>query len=88
MIPVSKTPFVTEVGDGHIINASGVVPVSDSRFVFVDTTDREALLELNLNPDGTQDGPIVRRRLAGLPVGSVSDPEGIARIGAPTTRST
>ena len=37
-------------------------------------------MELNLNPDGTQDGPVVRRPIVGLAPGALSDPEGIARI--------
>ena len=39
-----------------------------------------ALFELNLNPDGTQDGPTVPRQIVGLAAGAQSDPEGIARI--------
>jgi len=35
---------------------------------------------LNLNPDGTQDGPVLRRSIVGLDTGALSDPEGIARI--------
>ncbi len=80
MISVRSTPFVTAQHDGRIINASGVVPVSSSRFVFIDNNDPTVLLELNLNPDGTQHGPIVRRPLIGLAGGALSDPEGIARI--------
>ncbi|WP_139191202.1 hypothetical protein [Rhodococcus tukisamuensis] len=48
--------------------------------MFIDNSDPRALLELNLNPDGTQDGPIVRRHLVGLAAGALSDPEGIARV--------
>jgi hypothetical protein len=80
MVTVRSTPFVTNHVDGRVINASGVVPVSSARFVFIDNTDPGALVELSLNPDGTQDGPIVPRTLIGLPVGALSDPEGIARI--------
>jgi hypothetical protein len=63
-----------------VVNASGVVPVGPSRFVFIVNTGRGALFELNLKPDDTQDGPTVPRRIVGLAAGALSDPEGIARI--------
>jgi hypothetical protein len=79
LLLVSSTPFVVNPPSPVAINASGVVPVTSSRFVFIDNNDDEALLELNLNPDGTQHGPVVRRPIVGL-AGALSDPEGIARI--------
>jgi len=78
LVLVSSTPFSPP--SAVAINASGVVPVTSSRFVFIDNNDDEALLELNVNPDGTQRGPVVRRPIAGLDRGAMSDPEGIARI--------
>ena len=78
LVLVSSTPFSPP--SAVAINASGVVPVTSSRFVFIDNYDDEALLELNVNPDGTQHGPVVRRPIAGLDRGAMSDPEGIARI--------
>ena len=78
LVLVSSTPFSPP--SAVAINASGVVPVTSSRFVFIDNNDDEALLELNVNPDGTQHGPVVRRPIAGLDRGAMSDPEGIARI--------
>lgn len=80
MLFVSSTPFVVNPPRPLAINASGVVPVTSSRFVFIDNNDAKALLELNLNPDGTQDGPVARRPIVGLAPGALSDPEGIARI--------
>jgi hypothetical protein len=79
MVSVRSTSFANQDG-GRVFNASGVVAVSSSRFVFIDNRDSGALFELNLNPDGTQNGPIVRRQIVGLPAGALSDPEGIARI--------
>jgi hypothetical protein len=66
--------------DGSSFDASGVVPVDGARFVFINDRDPRALFELNLNPDGSQRGPVVRRPIVGLPAGALSDPEGIARI--------
>ena len=54
--------------------------MSPSRFVFIDNTYPWALFELNLNPDGTQQGPIVPRPIIGLGPSGLSDAEGIARI--------
>lgn len=77
---VWQTPFITAVDNGRIINASGVVSVGESRFVFIDNTDPHALLELDLNADGTQKGPLIRRPILGLSGAALSDPEGIAKI--------
>ena len=76
---VSSTAFV-QPNPAVLINASGVVPVGPSRFVFIDNRNHTELLELVLNPDGTQRGPLKRRRMTGLNHGSLSDPEGLTRI--------
>jgi hypothetical protein len=76
---VRSTGFASQQ-PGRIYNASGVVPIGPSRFVFVDNQDHTALFELNLNPDGSQNGLLVPRPIAGLAAGALSDPEGIARI--------
>jgi hypothetical protein len=77
--PVRSTPLARQ-GNKTVFNASGVVPVSSSRFVFIDNRDPMALYELNLNPDGTQHGLTVKRPIVGLDGDELSDPEGIARI--------
>ena len=79
MVPIHSTPLADQNGK-TTFNASGVVPVSSSQFVFIDNADPWALYELNLNPDGTQHGPTVKRRMVGLGAGDLADPEGIARI--------
>ena len=79
MVPVHSTPLAHQNGK-TTFNASGVVPVTSSRFVFIDNADPWGLYELNLNPDGTQHGPTVKRRMVGLGAGDLADPEGIARI--------
>jgi hypothetical protein len=79
MAPVSSTRFANTNGSG-VLNASGVVPVGPTRFVFIDNNNPSVLFELNLNPDGTQRGPIARWPMVGLAGIDLSDPEGIARI--------
>lgn len=79
MVHVSRTRFIVEPPSLAVINASGVVPVASTGFVFIDNTDGETLSELNLNHDGTQHGPVVKRRIVGI-AGALTDPEGIARI--------
>jgi Protein of unknown function (DUF3616) len=54
--------------------------VSPSRFVFIDNAYPWALFELNLNPGGREQGPIVPRPIVGLGPSGLSDAEGIARI--------
>ncbi len=61
-----------------VFNASGIVPVADSRFIFVDNNTNDALLELQLTPDGQAAKPIARLPLQGLPEKSVDDIEDLA----------
>jgi len=70
LVSVRSTPLAHQNGKA-IFNASGVVPVSSSRFVFVDNQDPRALYELNLNPGGARHGPTVKRRIVGLPAGAL-----------------
>lgn len=79
MVTVSSTPLLNQNG-ANVIDASGVVPVSASRFVFIVNSESAELFELNLNADGSQRGPVVPRPIVGLTTGALSDPEGIARI--------
>lgn len=81
MVFVSSTPFAGQ-DPANVFNASGVAPVGSARFIFVDNRKPRALFELNLNPDGSQHGPLVPRRIVGPAAGALSDPEGLARIDA------
>jgi pSer/pThr/pTyr-binding forkhead associated (FHA) protein len=58
-------------------NASGIVPIADSRFIFVENNTNDALFELTLNPDGSKKGPLVARPLRGLAPDSVDDMEAL-----------
>lgn len=79
MVEVSSAAFA-ETNGGIAFNASGVVPIGPARFAFIDNRDPTSLFELRLNPDGSQRGPIIRRRLVGPSPFALSDPEGLARV--------
>src|SRR5882672_10815504 len=62
------------------INASGIVSLADSRFLICDNNTDDALLELDLGPDGRKKGPLIRRPLQGLSPGAIDDMEGMALV--------
>ncbi len=71
---VTPIPF-GEKNDGEDYNASGVVPLGDSRFLFCDNHTTDALYELDLTPDGQKQGRLIRRPLQGLTDNSIDDLE-------------
>ncbi len=73
---ITPIPF-GELNDGDYYNASGVVPLTDSRFLFCDNHVANALYELNLTPDGQKQGSLIRRPLQGLAGDSIDDLEGM-----------
>ena len=58
-------------------NASELVALADSRFLFCDNNVDDAFFELRLGPDGTMAEPLVRRPINGIEAGSIEDMEGI-----------
>jgi hypothetical protein len=58
-------------------NASEVVALADSRFLFCDNNVDDALFELRLAPDGAMAGPLIRRPINGIEAGTIEDMEGI-----------
>ena len=58
-------------------NASEVVALADSRFLFCDNNVDDALFELRLAPDGAMAGPLIRRPINGIEAGAIEDMEGI-----------
>ena len=62
---ITPIPF-GELNGGEDYNASGVVPLGDSRFLFCDNHDADALYELDSTPDGQMQGDLIRRPLQGL----------------------
>jgi hypothetical protein len=63
-------------------NASEVVALADSRFLFCDNNVSDALFEFRLRDDGTLRGRLVRRRIEGLAPGAIDDIEGIEIVKA------
>ena len=63
-------------------NASEVVALEDSRFLFCDNNVSGALFEFRLGREGELHGQIVRRRIEGLAPGVIDDIEGIEIVRA------
>jgi hypothetical protein len=78
-LTIDSIPFTERNGKDEI-NASGIVPIADSRFLICDNNTNDALFELNLTPDGQKKGPLIRRPLQGLEPGAIDDMEGMAFV--------
>src|SRR5262245_14599529 len=61
-------------------NASEVVAIADSRFLFCDNNISDALFELKLAEDGSMDEPLIRRPIAGVDKHTVDDLEALALV--------
>jgi hypothetical protein len=71
---ITPIPFEEKNGEREF-NASGVVPLADSRFLFCDNNCNDALFELDLTEDGRKKGPLIRRPLQGLAPDAIDDME-------------
>src|SRR5262252_10524043 len=71
---ITPIPF-EEMNGERVYNASGVIPLADSRFLFCDNNSGDALFELDLAEDGRKKGPLIRRPLQGLAPKAISDLE-------------
>jgi hypothetical protein len=76
---IKPITFGERPGPEHY-NASEIVALDDSTFLFCDNNIGDALFELRLAADGTMAGPLVRRPLSGIVPGSVDDLEGMAYV--------
>ena len=61
-------------------NASGVIPLADSRFLICENNTNDALFELDLTPDGREKGSLIRRPLQGLAPDAVDDLESMTLV--------
>jgi hypothetical protein len=61
-------------------NASAIIALADSTFLFCDNNNGDALFELRLLPDGQMAGPLARRPIHGLESCAVDDLEGMTCI--------
>jgi hypothetical protein len=80
-----KSPSVKPIAFGERpgpepYNASEIVAIDDSRFLFCDNNIGDALLELRLAADGTMACPLIRRPIRGIDAGTVDDLEGMAHV--------
>jgi hypothetical protein len=76
---ITSIPFGERPGAGRDpYNASDIVGIGDSRFLFCDNNIGDSLFELRLASDGRMAGPLERRPINGIPAGSVDDLEAMA----------
>ena len=61
-------------------NASEIVAIDDSKFLFCDNNIGDALFELRLAADGQMACPLIRRPIRGIEPGSVDDLEGMTHV--------
>jgi pSer/pThr/pTyr-binding forkhead associated (FHA) protein len=77
--PGAKLVVPTSFGEltpaNQAYNASGIVPLADSRFLLCDNNSNDALFELQLTPQGAKAGPLVRRPLKGIGPNEIDDME-------------
>jgi len=78
-LKINSIPF-GEMNGREVYNASDVIPLADSRFLFCDNNTNDALFELDLTPDGRMKGPLIRRPLQGLAAGAANDLEDMALV--------
>jgi hypothetical protein len=76
---VDSTPFGETNGKDEY-NASGIVALADSRFLFCDNNISDALFEIALTAEGQKKGTLIRRPLQGLAAGSIDDMEDMAFV--------
>jgi hypothetical protein len=62
---IQASPFGEQNGK-RPHNASEVVALADSRFLFCDNNISDSLFEMQLTPEGTLAGPLVRHRISGV----------------------
>jgi hypothetical protein len=78
--PIRPIPFPATPGIIEAFNASEVVALADSRFLFCDNNLNDCLLEMVFGSDGTLVKPLIRRPIEGLAEGAVDDMECMAIV--------
>jgi len=75
---IESVPFDDAPPDGEErFNASDVIPLADSRFLFCDNNVGDALYELRFTPEGKKKGSLLKKQIEGLEFGVVDDLEGL-----------
>jgi hypothetical protein len=72
---ITSRPFEGPLGRPNPINASGLVPIADARFLVVDDETGDAFYEMELNAEGGKVRPLTRQAIAGLLPEAVEDLE-------------
>ncbi|MCI0615983.1 DUF3616 domain-containing protein [bacterium] len=76
---IESVPFDDVPPDGEErFNASDIIPLADSRFLFCDNNVGDALYELRLAPNGEKKVPLLRKQIEGIEFGIIDDLEGLA----------
>jgi len=76
---IKPVPFGERPGS-EPYNASELVAIDDSRFLFCDNNIGNALFELRLSPDGQMACPLIRHSIEGIDDGVLDDLEGMAFV--------
>ena len=76
---ITPIPF-DEMNGNDVYNASGVIPIGDSRFLFCDNNSADALYELDLKHNGRKKGSLIKHKIHGLAPGAVSDFEDLTSV--------
>src|SRR5262245_8832624 len=76
---ITPIPF-GELNGTEPYNASELIALSDSRFLFCDNNISDAFFEFRLAPDGRLAGPLIRRPINGIKAGTVDDLEGMELV--------
>jgi hypothetical protein len=82
---LKKNPSIKPIAFGERpgpepYNASEIVAIDDSKFLFCDNNVGDALFELRLTADGKMAGPLIRRPIRGIEPGTVDDLEGMTHL--------
>ena len=80
-----KSPSIKPIAFGERpgpepYNASEIVAIDDSKFLFCDNNIGDALFELRLAADGNMACPLIRRPIRGIEPGTVDDLEGMTHV--------
>jgi hypothetical protein len=76
---IDSVPF-GELNGKKEYNASGVIQLSDSRFLFCDNNTGDKLFELQLTPDGRQKDRLIPRPLQGIAPDQIDDLEDLTLV--------
>jgi len=76
---IKPIAFGERPGPEHY-NASEIVAIDDSKFLFCDNNTGDALFELRLATDGKMACPLIRRPIRGIEPGTVDDLEGMTHV--------